>query len=289
MFQRALLLATIVLGLVSQAAQAEPSKAPHSLCWALIEDAARNIQPPKSPDRQDALQEAYVKVFERCMKAAVNPEIMTARQYEGYIVRSANNLRIATYRKHRPEVIGEIFESRQLALQNETAPQDVQINTWFLSSIQPGDQGDGISDDMASAHIAAAIGSNLTDREIKVSLLRLAGFTYAEIAAATGMKSSTLHDIDRRASKKLSLIYADFERFWTPDRVTHDGPKVLLFALASAIVFILGIVSVSVIAGLLRNTVFRTEAEEFCRKESEMKAKTTVAAKVAVLMRDRAN
>lgn len=264
--------------------EAKARTAPDAACWKMIEDAAIDIRRPTSPQWQDALQEAYVKVFERCMEASINKETISPEKYRAFILRSASNLRISAFRKYDARKIGEIFETRQASVRIDAGSPTLDPN-FLMSSLQYNDDiGDGISNEMAAAHISVAIANTLSEAEIRTKILRIVGVPVSKIHEASGVPVGTIYDRAASADKKLSIIFSEFTKFWTLDRLKNSPLVIIFYALAAALVFILGAATVSSIREAFTGTPYEKESENFYKSQEEMKQNTEVAKSEAIIV-----
>lgn len=264
--------------------EAKAKTAPDVACWEMIENAAVDIRRPASAQWQDALQEAYVKVFQRCMEASINPEEISPEKYKAYILRSASNLRISAFRKYDARNIGEIFETRQKSVRMEAG--NPTVDPTFLMSPEKyyADIGSGISDEMAAAHISVAIANTLSEAEIRTKILRIVGVPVSKIHEASGVPVGTIYDRAASADKKLNIIFSEFTKFWTLDRLKNYPLVIIFHALAAALVFILGAATVSSIREAFTGTPYEKESENFYKSQEEMKKNTEVAKSEAIIV-----
>lgn len=264
--------------------EAKARTAPDAACWKMIEDAAIDIRRPASPQWQDALQEAYVKVFERCMKASINKETISPEKYKAFILRSASNLRISAFRKYDARNIGEIFETRQESVRSEAGNPTVDPNFLMSPGQYDADIGSGIGDEMAAAHISVAIANTLSEAEIRTKILRIVGVPVSKIHKASGVPVGTIYDRAASADKKLSIIFSEFTRFWTLDRLKNSPLIIVLYALVAALVFVLGAATVSLIRDAFKGTVYEKESENFYKSQDEMKQNVEAAKSEAIIV-----
>lgn len=237
-------------------------KTVHEACVEMIESAVQMVRKPASQDGRDALQNAYLATFSRCLKHGVE----SIEQPVGYIATTMANFRKATYRTYAFRNVRDSFEELQ-----EASDRSFRSVTLTSDAIAPAEAVEMTTDSEAATHLQPYISDNMSRDEIIVQLAYISGMTVPEIAEKIGKSADSVYKIKKSGELALKASFEAFEESWTVNTAKNYLPKVFIFALIGALV-IGGLVAISEIGDFLSEKFGRNYAREY---RTEMRQRET--------------
>lgn len=258
---------------------ARASDGPEVICWKFIANAATNLRRSHVGDNEDALQDAIIKVYDRCMDLAADPSAI--KNIEGYLFRTLQNLRISSFRKHDARVIATDFFQRQEAVQtafgNPVFDPDAAMHRWRSEHDNLGSDAPQIA-----ARLSLPVAEALTADEIKVALLHLAGVPVETVVKNSSFQKTKVYELRQSAQAKLADLFKEYSTLWSFDAIPEILSNVLFYTLAAALIFILGIGTVQIIRDVLVDTRLDGTAADFAQESAIVQQEVKKAAKKRV-------